>query len=70
MPPVFIAIAELLFAVGEVIGVPAALAIFNSILFIGASIVLGEVSKMFTKSASQALSNNNRTVTSRQGFEE
>lgn len=71
MPPVFIAIAMLLTDIAEVIGVTATLAIFNAVLFVGASLVLGQISKMFQKGpssstlASQVAS---RTITSRQAI--
>src|SRR6266576_2626877 len=70
MPPVIIAVVGFLI---EAFGVTAALAIINfvtySLLAIGANLVLGAISKMFTKGpGSSSLSSQlaSRTVTTRQ----
>lgn len=71
MPPVFIAIAAVLSAIADATSVAFAIALFNTALAIGTSLVLGQISKLFQKGpSSSSLSTQlaSRTVTSRQAI--
>lgn len=71
MPPVILAIAGLLEAIFTGLSAAWATFIASTLLSIGGSLVLGEISKLLTKSASSSslsTSAASRTVTSRQAI--